>query len=134
MSLEERIEPLLNEVRAELLRALDQKGPMASPHEGWAVILEEVDELWEHVRADTGRTVGARHEATQIAAMGVRYMLDLTNSTLTEHAGRNRFRVAGTAAVHYFVFGSATTLCGLDATARTLTVDPVDCLGCLSHR
>jgi len=50
---------------------------MNSPHEGYAVILEELDELWEHVRDDTGRGVEARKEAIQVAAMGLRYALNL---------------------------------------------------------
>lgn len=60
-----------------LTKAQAQHGPMASPHEGWAVILEELDELWEHVRADTGRGPGAQHEAAQVAAMALRYLVDL---------------------------------------------------------
>lgn len=71
----------------ELADALDaamtRHAPMHSPHEGHSVIREELDELWEHVRADTGRTAAARKEAIQIAAMGLRYALDLC-STGTE--------------------------------------------------
>ncbi len=66
------------EVTNEFRRAAIAHRPMHSPHEGWAVIREEMDELWEHVRANTGRSAEARHEACQIAAMAVRYMLDLT--------------------------------------------------------
>lgn len=51
-----------------------------SPHEGYAVIREELDELWDHCKANTGRSVEAREEAIQIAAMALRYALDLTVS------------------------------------------------------
>ena len=61
----------------ELERAMRKFAPMASPHEGWAVIREELDELWEHVRANTGRTDEARVEAIQIAAMALRFVHDL---------------------------------------------------------
>lgn len=65
------------EAAIELHRAMTKFAPMASPHEGWAVIREELDELWEHVRANTGRTDEARIEAIQIAAMALRYASDL---------------------------------------------------------
>lgn len=73
----DRIEALMAEVVAEVRRAEAKHRPIASPHEGYAVILEELDELWEHVRADTGRTPAARKEAIQIAAMGLRYALNV---------------------------------------------------------
>lgn len=62
----------------ELLKAMGKHGPMASPHEGWAVIKEELDELWEHVRADTATEQDAAREALHIAAMAMRYAHDLT--------------------------------------------------------
>ena len=69
---------MLDELREEVGLARAKHAPMHSPHEGWAVIREELDpELWEHVCRDTGRSPEARHEALQVAAMGVRYILDL---------------------------------------------------------
>jgi hypothetical protein len=65
------------EVAHEVERAMRKHAPMHSPHEGWSVIFEELEELREHVRADTGRSAAARKEALQIAAMGIRYALDL---------------------------------------------------------
>ena len=51
---------------------------MNSPHEGHSVIREELDvELWEHVCHDTGRSPEARREAMQVAAMALRYIIDL---------------------------------------------------------
>lgn len=51
--------------------------PLHSPHEGHSVIREELDELWEHVRADTGRSAEARREAVQIATTAIRYAAQL---------------------------------------------------------
>lgn len=65
------------DVRAELERALERFPPLNSPHEGYAVILEELEELWEHVRANTGRTAAAYKEAIQTAAMALRYAAEL---------------------------------------------------------
>lgn len=73
-----KIEQALSFVRDELARADAKHGlAFASPHEGISVIREELDpELWDHVCADTGRTVEAGKEATQVAAMAVKYMLN----------------------------------------------------------
>lgn len=69
---------ILELVRAELHRAIIKHRPMHSPHEGSSVIREEFEELWDHVKADTGQTQQAFAEAIQIAAMGVRYVTDLS--------------------------------------------------------
>ena len=73
-----RLDYLLRIVGDEVLRAMDAFPPIASPHEGKAVIEEELDELWKEVKANRGRADDAMTEARQIAAMAVRYMLDLT--------------------------------------------------------
>ncbi len=51
---------------------------MHSVHEGYAVLLEEVDELWEEVKRETINTDALRYEALHVAAMAVRFLLDLT--------------------------------------------------------
>jgi len=38
-------------VLSELRQATEEFGPMNSAHEGYAVILEELDELWEEIKA-----------------------------------------------------------------------------------
>jgi NTP pyrophosphatase (non-canonical NTP hydrolase) len=38
-------------VDKELKKARGKHKPQASIHEGYAILLEEVDEFWEHVRA-----------------------------------------------------------------------------------
>jgi len=70
---------VLDEVRDEYLRAVGRFSPFNSPHEGYAVILEELDELWEEVRNQKtdGWRERARGEAIQVAAMAVRFMMDL---------------------------------------------------------
>lgn len=75
-----KLDYALRLVGDEVLRAQDKFAPFNSPHEAWAVIKEELDELWEHCKANNGRSHEARMEAKQIAAMAVRYMLDLKES------------------------------------------------------
>jgi len=78
MTLEQRIDSVLADVKAELMKAMTKHAPMHSPHEGHSVIREELDvELWDHVTKDTGRSPAARAEAIQVSAMGARYVLDL---------------------------------------------------------
>lgn len=73
-------EEILKDVDFELVRAL-KHGEFASAHEGYAVILEEMDELKEHVwMKQPNRDIGKmRKEAVQIAAMAVKFirMLDM---------------------------------------------------------
>jgi hypothetical protein len=74
------VEQALEEIGQEVMWALAAHGVMASAHEGYAVILEELDELWEQVRqkrADRDRAWMMRHEAMQIAAMAVKFMLGI---------------------------------------------------------
>lgn len=71
------VNDITDDVFEEVLRAQAVHGPMNSAHEGHSVIREEFDELWEHVRADTGRSPEARKEAIQLAAMAIRYVYDV---------------------------------------------------------
>lgn len=75
--LETRIDGVLAEIKAELFRAMTKHAPMHSAHEGHSVIREELHELWSHVMKDTGHGPDARKEALQVAAMGIRYALDV---------------------------------------------------------
>lgn len=49
-------------------------------HEGYAVILEEVDELWDEVKKNQRNydIPAQRKEAIQIAAMAIRFAAELT--------------------------------------------------------
>lgn len=92
----------LIEVEAELKQARATHGPMNSHHEGYAVILEELDELWEICKRNTHsfepkrpswaegeldplnkdelrkqKRAAMRKEAIQIAAMAVRFIEDV---------------------------------------------------------
>ena len=78
------VKALLREVERELDRATAKFPPLNSPHEGWAVIAEEVDELWACVKENTGRSEEAWREAVQVASMALRYALDLCYPRGTE--------------------------------------------------
>lgn len=62
-------------IREELMRAA--KWPaFNSAHEGYAILAEEVDELWAHVKVNQKkRDLDAmRAEAIQVAAMAVKFV------------------------------------------------------------
>ena len=67
----------------ELKRATRTHGRMKSPHEGYAVIKEEFEELWaeiktcEHWNTDGDARDRMRTEASQVAAMAMRFILDI---------------------------------------------------------
>jgi len=70
--------PVLDEVGQELAAARSEHAPMNGPHEGYAVILEELDELWDEVKGrNTNRRLRMRQEALQVAAMAVRFIEDV---------------------------------------------------------
>lgn len=62
-------------VADELGKAQEKFPSMRSPLEGLAIIEEEVDELKQEVRH--GTRDGMRGEAVQVAAMALRFLIDL---------------------------------------------------------
>ena len=74
--------PIWEEIADELDRARAQHGPMASGHEAQSVIAEEFHEftlaVWFGVD-QKGRPSDPRAEAVQIAAMAIRYILDVAD-------------------------------------------------------
>ena len=47
---EEVISLICEKVKGELLSATEKFGPFNSTHEGYAVIKEELDELWDEIK------------------------------------------------------------------------------------
>lgn len=72
-----KLDAFLSLVRMEVIRATEKHRPMNSAHEAYAVILEELDELWYEITRDRGYAPAAFEEVTQIAAMCARYIIDL---------------------------------------------------------
>lgn len=69
------VEGIIGAVEMEVNRARRKHAPMHSGHEGYAVILEELDEAWAAVKANDSEA--ARQEMVQVAAMAVRFILDV---------------------------------------------------------
>jgi hypothetical protein len=68
----------LNDVYGEIAQARQIFPPFNSAHEGYAVLLEEVNELWEEIKIKrVNRDAKAlRDEARQVAAMAVCLMVE----------------------------------------------------------
>lgn len=75
---------IVDEVYAEANTATLLHPPMHSLHEGFAVLLEEIDELkaevWKNPRKHLERNALARKEAIQVAAMAVRIIHDVLSN------------------------------------------------------
>lgn len=70
----------LTEIANEYNRASSLYPKFNSAHEGYAVLLEEVEELWDEVKkSPKNRNVHLlRIEAVQVAAMALRFLHDCT--------------------------------------------------------
>lgn len=74
---EDPIEEILKDVEVELRSALKKHRTFPSAHHGHGVIQEELDELWAEVKSQNPIRPKMRHEAIQVAAAAVRFVLDL---------------------------------------------------------
>ena len=74
MQLASELYDIALEVRDEVIRAVEKHGKFASGHEGYAVLKEEVDELWDEIKANRGYQLSAMEEALQVAAMAIKYI------------------------------------------------------------
>lgn len=75
---------LIVEVLAELVKARAAHVPMTSIHEGHAVIREEFEELWDEIKMKNPDGIRIRKEAVQLAAMALRFLIDVVPNTHKE--------------------------------------------------
>lgn len=81
VNLDDQLNEVLADIKAELKFAMSKYPAMNSAHEGYGVLLEEVDELWEIVKVKQKNRdiVNMRKEAIQVAAMAIRFAIDICN-------------------------------------------------------
>lgn len=75
----EKMNPYLR-VAQEVVREIERaraKHPntMRSGHEGYAILLEEVQEAWDEIKADRLRL--AKREMVQVAAMAISFIVEV---------------------------------------------------------
>jgi ADP-dependent phosphofructokinase/glucokinase len=73
-----KLPEIFSEVFEEVQRARNLYTAFNSNHEGYATLLEELDELWDEIKKNKPRewTEEMRKEAIQVAAMAVRFIYD----------------------------------------------------------
>lgn len=71
-------------VLEELDSALEKFPLFNSSHEGYAVIKEEVDELWDEIKDNKNLKTMLRQkeEAVQVAAMGIKFLMSCCKNHL----------------------------------------------------
>ena len=72
---------VFQQVENELVSARMKYTPFNSTHEGYAVIAEELDELWELIKKNKGYEINDPQmikECVQLAAMAVAFIVDLS--------------------------------------------------------
>jgi hypothetical protein len=65
----------IKKITDELKSATNRYGPFHSAHEGYAVIREELDEMWDEIKLNN--TQKALDECVQVAAMAIRFLIDI---------------------------------------------------------
>lgn len=75
-----KITSIVSDVIEEFNKATHKHPPFNSRHEAYAILIEEVDELWAEVKKnhskDPGAKITQRKEAIQVAAMAFRFIYD----------------------------------------------------------
>jgi NTP pyrophosphatase (non-canonical NTP hydrolase) len=74
-SISPKVGHVLDLIGSEFLEARTKFSPFNSAHEGYAILLEEVDELWEAIKSNDPHH--ARKEALQVAAMALAFLLEV---------------------------------------------------------
>ena len=81
---------MIEKIEAEAMTAKQKYGAFNSTHEGYAVLKEEVDELWEVIKRNTERHYGTPEwktkalipELIQISAVALRMANELSNNEI----------------------------------------------------
>jgi hypothetical protein len=81
MNSEKAIALIINEFK----RATSMYGAFNSAHEGYAALLEEVDELWDEVKKNPKKRdyEAMKKEAVQVGAMAFRFLVDVIEEVPT---------------------------------------------------
>lgn len=73
----------IEKIKKEQIKATLKFKPFNSKHEGYAIIKEEFDELWEAIRTDADWD-HVEEEAIQVGAMILRFLEEVVQPRKTE--------------------------------------------------
>lgn len=65
------------QIQQEIDNSRSRHGEFTGSHEGYAVLLEEVDELWSEIKKRNRSFTAMKEECVQIAAMAVKFIEDI---------------------------------------------------------
>ena len=71
------MDKLIKEILTELDSAESKFPSYHSAHEGYAVILEELDELWDEIKKRKQDVKKMKSEAVQVASTAIRFIKDI---------------------------------------------------------
>jgi len=72
--MDNKMNKIMMDIAYEVDTAINEFGEFASYHEGYAVLLEEVDELWEEIKTKDRSPALIYSEVRQVAAMALKLM------------------------------------------------------------
>jgi hypothetical protein len=80
-----KVEKIIEDILIEFSKATSNYGEFHSPHEGYSIILEELEELWEEIKKSPKNRdyKNMRKEAIQLTAMSLRFIYDMDMMNLT---------------------------------------------------
>lgn len=77
-------EDAISLIITEYGRASSIHGKFNSPHEGYAIMLEEFDELWDEIKQREPNILNIKEEVVQIGAMAMRFLVDIVEESKYE--------------------------------------------------
>lgn len=72
--MDDNIDQIMNDILKEVKQVSEKFPPYHSVHEGYAVMLEEFDELWDEVKLKDKNHTRMYNEAKQVACTAIRFM------------------------------------------------------------
>jgi NTP pyrophosphatase (non-canonical NTP hydrolase) len=76
------------ELQKEIAESREKFGSFQSTHEGYAVILEELCEVWDAIRIND--LEAAENEAYQVAAMAIKFIQDMKSMAPRSNCKKHR--------------------------------------------
>jgi len=84
---------IIDLITDEYSKACKKFKPFNSPHEGYAIIKEELDELWMEVKKKKHDKSRMARESIQLAAMALRFLTDICQLDKEDSNGRNKSNI-----------------------------------------
>lgn len=78
---DEKLERIISMIKNELEFATNKFGVFHNTHEGYGVMKEEFDEMWDRIKQNSSFCF---EECIQLAAMGIRFVYDLADERLMD--------------------------------------------------